>query len=163
METFEKLDPKAIKSWRLARIIRTAIFFAVTAGVLLLLFFVESPRAVFIGFAAVLGLFCLYSLISTAVFPPIEYRQWGYRIEEDKVIIRHGLFFIDKTVIPMIRIQNVTTSQGPIDRRYGLCSVELAIASGSFEIKCLTAEKAEQLSLYLNERLYKRVEEKGVL
>ncbi|MCR5134888.1 MAG: PH domain-containing protein, partial [Clostridiales bacterium] len=133
MNGFEKPDPRAVRSWRLARTIRTAIFFAAAAGLLLLLHFTGAPRTFFLTAAAVFAALCLYSLISTLAFPAVEYRQWGYRIEEDKVIIRHGIFFIKTSVIPMIRIQNVTTNQGPIDRHYGLCGVELALASGTFD------------------------------
>ena len=163
MNEYLKPDPRAIRSWRLARTIRTILFFVVAAGLLLVLHFTGVPRTVFMTAAAVFGALCLYSLISTLLFPSIEYRQWGYRIEEDKVIIRHGIFFIKTSVIPMIRIQNVTTNQGPIDRHYGLCGVELALASGTFDIKCLSQETADQICLYLNERLYHRIEENGVL
>lgn len=97
------------------------------------------------------------------VLPQIEYRQWGYIIEEDKVVIRHGIFFVTKSIVPIIRIQNITISQGPINRRLGLYKLELSLASGSFEIVGLNRETAEFIGENLKQRLYARVREKGVL
>lgn len=161
--TFEKPDPKAIRSWRFSRLIRTGVFLAVTAAVLIIMRVAEAPGTALLITGGILGAVCLYSIISTFVFPAIEYRQWEYRIEADKVTIRHGIFFIKTDVIPMIRIQNVTTSQGPIDRHFGLVSVTLALASGTFDIRCLSKERADEICSSLNERLHERIREKGVL
>lgn len=160
---FEKPDPNAIRSWRLSRLIRTGVFLAVTAAVLIIMRIAEAPGTAMLVTGGILGAVCLYSIISTFAFPAIEYRQWEYRIEADKVTIRHGIFFIKTDIIPMIRIQNVTTSQGPIDRHFGLVSVTLALASGTFDIRCLSKQRADEICTSLNERLHERIREKGVL
>ena len=112
---------------------------------------------------AVIGLFVCYLAVGLVVFPIIEYKQWGYSVEEDKVVIRHGIFFIRKTIIPIIRIQNITVSQGPINRKLGLFEVEMALASGSFSIEGLDKETADAISENLKAKLYRRISEKGVL
>ena len=96
------------------------------------------------------------------IYPEIEYRQWRYLITEDKVEIRHGIFFVETTIIPIVRIQHITISQGPIRRRFGLFGVKISLASGEHEIVGLTEEKAARVSDYLKTRLYVRLEEEGV-
>ena len=110
-----------------------------------------------------IGILLCYLAIGMVIFPIIEYKQWGYKVEEDKVVIRHGIFFIQKTIIPIIRIQNITISQGPINRRLGLFQVEMALASGSFSIEGLDKETADAISENLKAKLYRRISEKGVL
>lgn len=106
---------------------------------------------------------CAYCLLALIVYPPIEYKRWGYYIDQEKVVIRRGLFFLRKTIIPIIRIQNITISQGPINRHLGLYTVEIALASDSHEIVGLNQETAEAISEGLRAKLYTRIEEKGVL
>ncbi len=160
---YEKVDPKAVKSWRIGR----TIFFllvlvaAVPGEIFLALSGWQSFWRIFI--MAGIGLFVCYLAVGLVIFPVIEYKQWGYRVEADKVVIRHGIFFLKKTVIPIIRIQNITVSQGPINRKLGLYEVEMALASGSFSIEGLDRETADSISENLKACLYQRINEKGAI
>ena len=160
---FKRLDLRIMKSWRIGRIIRLAIFTAFAATCTGLLSLLEEDGIWMTIVTVVLWALPAYALIGLLLYPPIEYRQWGYYIDEEKVVIKHGLFFIKQTIIPIIRIQNITMSQGPINRKLGLYSVEMALASGSFDIPGLDKETAEALSDSLKSKLYHRIEQKGVL
>ena len=157
---YKKLDPKIIDGWRTTRIIRLAFFLLPTLAATI---FVDIDaiwwKVVFWGLWGI----CAYCLLGLILYPPIEYRQWGYYIDDEKVVIRHGLFFIDQTIIPIIRIQNITISQGPINRHLGLYKVEIALASGSHEIVGLDQETADAISESLRAKLYHRMEAKGEL
>lgn len=157
---YKKLDRKMIDGWRVSRLIRLVCFLIPTLAATL---FVDIDglvwRIAFYGLWAI----CAYCLLGLILYPPIEYRQWGYYIDDEKVVIRHGLFFIDQTIIPIIRIQNITISQGPINRHLGLYKVEIALASGSHEIVGLDQETADAISESLRTKLYHRMEAKGEL
>lgn len=157
---YKKLDRRIIDGWRTSRLIRLACFLAPT---LLAAFFVDVDAIVWKIIYYGLWVICAYCLIGLIFYPPIEYRQWGYYIDDEKVVIRHGLFFIDQTIIPIIRIQNITISQGPINRHLGLYEVEIALASGSHEIVGLDQETADTISEGLRAKLYHRMEAKGEL
>ena len=157
---YKKLDPKIIVGWRTSRVVRL-VCFLIPAIVVTVLADMEG-----LGWKiAVYGLWaiCTYCLLGLILYPPIEYRQWGYYIDEEKVAIRHGLFFICQTIIPVIRIQNITISQGPINRHLGLYQVEIALASGSHEIVGLDQETADAIGESLRAKLYHRMEAKGEL
>ncbi len=157
---YKRLDKKIIDGWRTSRVIRLACFLISTLAATI---FVDIDaiawKVVYYGLWAI----CVYCLIGLIFYPPIEYRQWGYYIDDEKVVIRHGLFFIDQTIIPIIRIQNITISQGPINRHLGLYKVEIALASGSHEIVGLDQETADAISESLRSKLYHRMEVKGEL
>ena len=155
-----KLDKKAISSWRIGRIISFVVVLIVCGAIFIGSKFIpdiESYR--WIG-SLVLGLLLLYKLIGIFVYPLIEYRQWGYYITEDKVDIRHGIFFVTNTIIPIIRIQHITVSQGPINRKLGLYEVEMSLASNSFKIEGLSKEVADEIAENLKSKLYVRLESK---
>lgn len=160
---FKALDRKIIKSWRIGRTIRLVVFLIIALAGCGILWLVEPSEVIRNVILVVLWALPVYALIGLIFYPMIEYRQWGYYIDDEKVVIRHGLFFISQTIIPIIRIQNITMSQGPINRSLGLYTVEMALASGSFDIEGLDQETAEYISESLKAKLYKRVEEKGVL
>lgn len=157
---FKPLNKKIIDSWRIARMIRLIIFLLIA---LFDTFLLSNEGTVWTVITYGLWIITVYCLISFIVYPPLEYRQWGYYIDEEKVVIKHGLFFISQTIIPIIRIQNITISQGLINRALGLHTVEMSLASGSFEIVGLDQETAESISESLRAKLYHRIEEKGVL
>lgn len=155
---YEKPDPKAITSWRIGRLISLVILLLIFAGIALGLTFWSEAEPYRLFAYLILGALTVYKLIGLFVYPRIEYRQWGYLITEDKVDIRHGLFYITNTIIPVIRIQHITMSQGPINRRLGLYDVELSLASGSFKIQCLSQTVAQEIAENLKARLYTRLE-----
>lgn len=72
----------------------------------------------------------------------------GYGISELEVITQDGVWWQSRTALPYSRIQHVTLSQGPLERRYGLAKLKCYSAgSGSAEIEIsgLTMDSAERL------------------
>lgn len=156
---YQKLDPKAKMSWRLARIIRlivVALIF-IPAWIFFVLF-LSMPAIGATIMTIVFALILAYMTLALIIYPEIEYRQWAYLITDDRVEIKEGIFFISTTVIPILRIQHVTYSQGPINRKYGLAEVTINTASKEFLIKGLSSETAEQITTLLKDRLYSRID-----
>lgn len=56
-------------------------------------------------------------------------RSWGYAQRDGDLCITYGLWWKELTIIPFGRMQMVKVSSGPIDRAFGLASVELVTAS----------------------------------
>jgi membrane protein YdbS with pleckstrin-like domain len=158
---YKKLDKKVIKSWRIAR----SIFFVVLALVFavadLIMRYKEFWDSVKIYILVGEGVLLFYTLLSLILYPMIEYRQWGYLVESDKVEIRHGIFFITTSVIPIIRIQHITESKGPINRKLGLTKLTIHTASGEFHIEGLSDETAAEISENLKSKLIAKADKAG--
>lgn len=157
---YTKLAPKAVKGWRISRGIGLFAGLLVCCGLRVTAGFIPMVRDNTWTVTLVLALLLLYKLAGLFLYPVIEYRQWGYFITEDKVDIRHGIYFITNTIIPIIRIQHITVKQGPVNRKLGLYDVEISLASESFSIPCLTKESADEIAENLKERLYTRLEDR---
>ena len=56
-------------------------------------------------------------------------RSWGYAQRDGDLCITHGLMWKNLPIIPSGRMQMVKVSSGPIERAFGLASVELITAS----------------------------------
>ena len=154
---YEKLDRKAILSWRIGEIIRFILWGLIMAGGLIISKDMEAIEP-YIKYAYIgVALLFTYMLLGIIIYPEIEYRQWRYMITEDKIEIRHGIFFLKTTIIPIIRVQHITMSRGPIYRKLGLTKVSIFLASGSFDIEGLNENTANMISENLKARVYERL------
>jgi len=155
---YNKLDKRILVSWRIVRLISILIIEAImiTATIILSR---QSFFEPYIYYAYILvGIISVYMLVTLYLFPAIEYRQWGYIISDDRVEIRHGIFFIKNIVIPIVRIQHITISQGPINRKLGVSIINIHTASGQFGIEGISNETASSIAEGLKSKLYTRLE-----
>jgi membrane protein YdbS with pleckstrin-like domain len=53
-------------------------------------------------------------------WPPIEHRHTFYRVDEQGIEIRRGVYWRVVINVPRSRVQHTDVSQGPLDRRFGL-------------------------------------------
>lgn len=138
-DTWQSLSPKLIVARRL--------ILALFAGAILVgaavVFFTPSPRWV-AGLIAVAGLALL-----VIGWPWIGRRvkSWGYAERDDDLVVGSGIWFRRLVVVPYGRLQFVDVKAGPIDRAFGLTSVQLhtAAASSDAAIPGLAPEVAAQL------------------
>mgnify|MGYP003490750311 FL=1 len=63
---------------------------------------------------------------------------------------KKGIVITTRTLIPMVRVQHVDLSQGPIMRKYNLASVEIYTAATVHEIPALEYGEAEELRNYIS-------------
>ena len=158
---YEKPDPKAIDGWRIGRLIGFGILLVLTAAAAIASSLIPELAPVRTPALLIGGGLTLLALLGVLILPGIEYRQWKYLITDKKVEIVHGIFFVSTSVIPILRIQHITISQGPIYRKLGLFTVTIALASGTFEIVGLREDRAVEISETLRARLYDRMESGG--
>lgn len=155
---YNRLDKKVVVSWRITRLIRLVVMTLILVVPARILskqeFMVDYMSFVWLGVAAMIA----YLVLSIIIYPMIEYRQWGYVIAEDRVTIKHGIFFIEVTVIPIVRIQHITIEKGLINRRLGIANVNIHTASGSFVIEGVSNETADSVADSLKSRLYRRLD-----
>ncbi len=76
-----------------------------------------------------------------------RYRSWGYLERDDDLVVRRGLLFRQLTVVPYGRMQFIDVSAGPVDRLFGLATVQLhtAAAATDARIPGLAHDEADRL------------------
>ncbi|WP_327305296.1 PH domain-containing protein [Streptomyces sp. NBC_01298] len=115
----------------------TAVVLALTAG----------P-----GWAA-LGGFWLVVLAWGWVLLGRNWRSWRYAERADDLLISRGVMWREQTVVPYGRMQLVEVTSGPLERRFGLATVQLHTAAAATDatIPGLAPEEAERLRDRLTE------------
>jgi uncharacterized protein len=75
---------------------------------------------------ALIGLAALWMAVNAALvwhahrWPAIEYRHTSYRVDEQGIEIRRGVYWRRIVNVPRSRVQHTDVSQGPLERRFGL-------------------------------------------
>lgn len=74
-------------------------------------------------------------------------RSWGYAEREDDLVVGSGIWMRRLVIVPYGRLQLVDVNAGPLDRAFGLTSVQLhtAAATSDAQIPGLTPEEAAAL------------------
>ncbi|MFE9253863.1 PH domain-containing protein [Streptomyces sp. NPDC006879] len=82
-----------------------------------------------------------------------NWRSWGYAERSDDLLIRRGVMWREETVVPYGRMQLVEVTSGPVERRFGLATVQLHTAAAATDatIPGLLPMEAERLRDRLSE------------
>ncbi|KAB2335651.1 PH domain-containing protein [Bacillus mesophilum] len=135
------LPANAKKVWRITGLIEDAIGLVVIAILLFLDHYfqwVEWLGWIFIGLAVL----SIPSIIWTFVRPHLLYKSWRYNADEEFLHLKFGTITEKHELIPMTKIQAVTTNKGPILKKYGLMSISVETMGSSHTIPCLQEDVA---------------------
>lgn len=138
-DVWHSLSPKLITARRLilslfagATLVAAAVAFALKAPVL------------------VVGLIVLAAVLMEVIgWPWIgrRVRSWGYAERADDLVVGSGIWFRRIVIVPYGRLQFVDVKAGPVDRAFGLVSVQLhtAAATSDAAIPGLSPQTAADL------------------
>ncbi|TCO30318.1 hypothetical protein EV652_105312 [Kribbella steppae] len=62
-------------------------------------------------------------------------RSWKYAEREDELLVSHGIMFRELVVVPYGRMQFVDVAAGPLERAFGIATVELHTATPATDAK----------------------------
>jgi hypothetical protein len=134
-EPSRRLAPTARWLWRAQGLMAT-VAALVVAGVL------QSQAP---GGAVWILLPLLVAAIGVFAIPELRWRRWRYEVRDEEIDLRHGTLRITRTLVPMLRVQHVDTTQGPIDQALGLATVVVHTAAGATTIPALEEAHAGRL------------------
>ncbi|MEU0008163.1 PH domain-containing protein [Streptomyces sp. NPDC006314] len=82
-----------------------------------------------------------------------NWRSWRYAERADDLLISRGVLWREETVVPYGRMQLVEVTSGPVERRFGLATVQLHTAAAATDatIPGLDPAEAERLRDRLTE------------
>jgi membrane protein YdbS with pleckstrin-like domain len=74
-------------------------------------------------------------------------KAWGYAERDNDLLVRHGLLVRRLSIVPYARMQYVDVTAGPLERVFGLATVQLhtAAAASDARVPGLPAEEASRL------------------
>jgi len=142
-----QISLNGLKVWRLQNGIISLIFLLIIIGVFVTSYYLQWPY--WIG-AILSGLWVLQVIFGIWLIPKIRHHIWRYEVFENEIEIQHGLIRVTRVIVPMVRVQHVDTSQGPLLRRYRLASVQISTAATVHDIPALELEEADELRDYIS-------------
>ncbi|KJE32665.1 PH domain-containing protein [Bacillus licheniformis] len=141
-EPKNQISRDGVKVWRITACITSFVLMLAAAGLIAAGVIFKWPVWIGILSAAVwLGI----SFVIIIMIPNIRHRVWRYEVHENEIDIQQGIFVVTRVIVPMVRVQHVDTSQGPILRKYNLASVQISTAATTHSIPALDVEEADQL------------------
>jgi membrane protein YdbS with pleckstrin-like domain len=121
---WNRIAPQYRTMRRLTTVITTGVIF--------------SAAAVLVGagfglwwLAALIWLAAVVIIVARWIVIDRNWRSWGYLEREDDLYITHGVLFRSLTTVPYGRMQLVEVRTTPLQRAYGLATVQLITASAS--------------------------------
>jgi membrane protein YdbS with pleckstrin-like domain len=117
-----QLDPRVIPLNRIAGGIFTAAvaIVSLTAISLAILASDDMPGVLRIVLPTLWLVLVLFGAWHAYRWPPRAYQHTFYRVDDQGVEIRKGVYWLIVINVPRSRVQHIDVSQGPIARRYGL-------------------------------------------
>ncbi|HEY4553897.1 MAG TPA: PH domain-containing protein [Bacillaceae bacterium] len=138
----KQISERGLKVWRITGIINSAILWLLIGGGAAAVYFFDWPWW-YVWAAAVLVL--AVTILNIVVIPSIRWKRWRYEVTEHEIEVQHGVFIVQRTLVPMVRVQHVDTSQGPILKKYNLATVSISTAATVHQIPALDMHEAEEL------------------
>ena len=90
-------------------------------------------------------------IIASIIIPRYKYLIFKYKLNDEEITVRKGLWFISTTKIPLFRIQNVDIQEGIIMRKYNLANVNLSTAGGNAEIILVSKQEANIIKQFIRD------------
>lgn len=143
----QPLDPRVKTLWRITgSLLVTAVLGLPAAACLIAAAVGAGGPLPWRVIAAALGAAWAAVLVCClTVIPAVRHARWRYLVEKDYLHLEHGIIWRTQLMIPFIRVQDTSTSSGPLDRAFGLASVTVSTAAEGHKIPGLAMDAAEQL------------------
>ncbi|OFV61165.1 PH domain-containing protein [Mammaliicoccus sciuri] len=149
-----RMDKKGMVVERIGSLITISILIIIliVMAVIFNLWWTTASKWFLLIPVALIVVIAIYGLI---IQPYYMYRNFRYKINDDEINIKSGIFMIRETTIPMGRIQNVDLYEGFIMRKYNLANITLSTAGGNRMIQYLNKDKANRIKHAIQNRIEK--------
>lgn len=125
------LWPDDVEWQPMSRQLRTVWVLRSLLNVLILAVIAAVPLTIWLGWDGLLwalgGYVVLAGLRALTVARTVA--TWGYAEREEDLLVRHGLLTRRLSIVPYGRIQLIDLSAGPIERMFGLTTVQVRTAA----------------------------------
>lgn len=142
----ESLNRKIQHVWIATSVIIGAVLAAIVFGVSTE-YFGFNPAFVLPVIVLLPGIMAVYSFY--------RYKNWGFKVENDHLNVKHGVLWKISMDVPYVRVQHVDTNRSPLERMLGLASLRVYTAGSKgadIRIPGLKRARAEEIQEDLKEK-----------
>ena len=100
-----------------------------------------------VAVTVVLAVGAVVVLAVAAVGPHLHYARWRWELTDEGLELSHGVVLRVESAIPTFRVQQIDVRQGPLERAFGLVSLQITTASSGSDgtLPGIDADRAEQI------------------
>ena len=154
-----KLDKSVLKLWYIQAAIGALALIGVLVSVLVVLLATAVTANVMLAVSFSVGIPVVLLLCITLIMPALRYKMYAWGYDDKRIVVKQGVIFRQRVVIPVCQIQDLHRTQGPIMMMLKLSGVTISTAGSNFNISTLTTDEADRLIDALEQNLETRVEE----
>ena len=121
-----RLDRRIIRVWRISAVINVTIWSVLSLGIVGALWLAGTMQtdsglttaapALTIAFIVLLVGAVLFAVLFVGIMPKLRHLRWRYQVNPEEIDILKGIIWRDAIIVPLVRVQNVDTKQGPLMR-----------------------------------------------
>lgn len=139
--------------WWIGGVVGDAFMIALAAGAVALVSANTGVDVPAVAYAAAPAAW-LVSIPLRTWYTFAAYRAWRYRFTADGLELRRGVFWRNASAMPYHRLQQVDVGQGPLERWFGMSSVQLRSAAATTDatIPGIASVDVDELRRMLMER-----------
>ena len=154
-----KLDKSVLKLWYIRGAIGALALIGVVVSALAVLLVTEAGSDVMLPVLLSVGIPVILALSIIIIMPYLRYKMYSWGYDEKRIVVKQGVIFRRRVVIPVCQIQDLHRTEGPIMMLLKLSGVTISTAGSNFDISTLTTLEADSLIDALEHNLETRVEE----
>ncbi len=154
-----KLDKSVLKLWYIRAAIGALALVGVAVSVLVILLAADASSKVMLGVLLGVGIPVVLLLCIVLIMPLLRYKMYAWGYDDKRIVVKQGVIFRQRVVIPVCQIQDLHRTQGPLMIMLKLSGVTISTAGSNFDISTLTTDEADRLIDALEQNLEARVEE----
>jgi len=155
----KKLDRNVLKLWYIRASAGALALIAVFVGVAVILNASGASGDVMLVVLSAVGIPVALLLAVTLIMPALRYKMYGWGYDDKRIVVKQGVIFRKRVVIPVCQIQDLHRTQGPVMMLLKLSGVTISTAGSNFNISTLTTDEADRMIDELERNLEARVEE----
>ena len=154
-----KLDKSVLKLWYIRAAIGALALVGVAVSVFAILLATEAASNVILAVSFGVGIPVILLLCIILIMPVLRYKMYAWGYDDKRIVVKQGVIFRQRVVIPVCQIQDLHRTQGPIMMMLKLSGVTISTAGSNFDISTLTTDEADRLIDALEQNLETRIEE----
>ncbi len=155
----KKLNKSVLKLWYIRAAIISLALIGVFTSAAAILTAEGAPNDVRLAVMLIIGAPALLLLGFILAMPALRYKLYAWGYDDKRIVVKQGVIFRRRVVIPVCQIQDLHRTQGPLMQLLKLSGVMISTAGSNFSISTLTTAEADLLVDALEHNLQARVEE----
>ena len=146
MTSFKKVSPKARISMIITNLIALLIVGLIVVAVRIFLRQFQLADGINFGINIATVLIVGILLLDLVLQPTIGYMRHKYSIGDQSIEKVTGVFSIQHEIVPIRRMQQIETTEGPINRFLGLASIKIITAGGILKLEYIKKDEANEIA-----------------